>query len=233
MRIFQKGFNFSQDGPGNRLVYHLSGCNMRCIWCSNPEGMRADAGIDYALEELLDECIRSRMLFFSGGGVTFTGGEATVQYEELSRLLKMLKKAGIHTAIETNGTSAHLQELLEDIDYLMMDFKHYDSDILKRYTGVGNEQVKYNFEENCRKKRKQHIRIPLIRHINSEHPEEFAKYFSAFDTQNTVFEFLPYHEYGKEKWVDTYQVKDGFITEAQQKEFEAIFKQYGLQIVRT
>lgn len=24
LRIFQKGFNYSQDGPGNRLVYHLS-----------------------------------------------------------------------------------------------------------------------------------------------------------------------------------------------------------------
>lgn len=39
MQIFQKGFNYSQDGPGNRLVYHLTGCNMRCPWCSNPECM--------------------------------------------------------------------------------------------------------------------------------------------------------------------------------------------------
>ena len=113
MRIFQKGFNFSQDGPGNRLVYHLSGCNMRCIWCSNPEGMRADAGIDYAVEELLDECIRSRMLFFSGGGVTFTGGEATVQYEELSRLLKMLKKAGIQKGWQVQISHAGALEKAE------------------------------------------------------------------------------------------------------------------------
>ena len=37
IRIFGQGFNFSQDGPGNRLVYHLAGCNFRCPWCSNPE----------------------------------------------------------------------------------------------------------------------------------------------------------------------------------------------------
>ena len=39
LKVFQRGFNYSQDGSGNRLVYHLQGCNMRCPWCANPEGM--------------------------------------------------------------------------------------------------------------------------------------------------------------------------------------------------
>ena len=108
MKIFQKGFNFDQDGPGNRLVYHLQGCNMRCIWCSNPEGMSLNGGKEYSVEALLEECLRSRMMFYGGGGVTFTGGEATMQAEELLKLLKGLKAAGIHTAIETNGTSPRL-----------------------------------------------------------------------------------------------------------------------------
>lgn len=233
MRIFQKGFNFGQDGPGNRLVYHLSGCNMKCIWCSNPEGMNPHGGTDVSVAEMLKECVSAKPMFFSGGGVTFTGGEATLQYSELLNLMKLLKKEGIHIAMETNGTSSRMKEFAEYVDYLIMDFKHYDSKILKRYTGIGNEIIKENFEANCKNKIKQHIRIPLIKRINADNPQRFAEYFSLHDTTYTVFEFLPYHEYGKEKWQTEYLVKDGFITKEILAEFKDIFKSNGLNIVET
>lgn len=233
MKVFQKGFNFSQDGPGNRLVYHLSGCNMRCLWCSNPEGMKGDNGKDYTPEEILQEAKSAKMLFFSGGGITFTGGEATMQHAELLSTLKLLKDAGIHTAIETNGTSEHLSEILEYIDYLIMDFKHYDTQELKKYTGVGNEIIKKNFEKNCESGRQQHIRIPLINGINTDNPEGFCEYFSKFNTHNTVFEFLAYHEYGKDKWTEEYKISDGFVTKEKIKEFKDIFTEYNLKLITT
>lgn len=233
MKVFQKGFNFSQDGPGNRLVYHLSGCNLRCIWCSNPEGMKGDRGKNYTPEEIVKEAQSSRLLFFSGGGVTFTGGEATLQFAELKETLKLLHEQGIHTAIETNGTHEKLSELLEYVDYLIMDFKHYDSEELKKHTGVGNEIVKKNFEENCCATRQQHIRIPLINGINTDNPKGFAEYFSRFDTQNTVFEFLTYHEYGKDKWEEEYKVTDGFVSKEKLKEFKDVFSKYNLTTVTT
>jgi len=233
MKIFSKGFNFGQDGPGNRLVYHLQGCNMRCIWCSNPEGMISEGGKEYTVAEIADECVRSKMMFFSGGGVTFTGGEATLQHEELLEALKILKENNIHTAIETNGTSKRLNELITYIDYLIMDFKHYDSEMLKKYTGMGNEVIKLNFENFCKTGRQLHIRIPLINGINTDNPDGFAEYFSKYNTDNTVFEFLTYHEYGKDKWKSEYKVKDGFVRPEMLISFNEIFKKYRLKLIKT
>ena len=233
MRIFFKGFNFSQDGPGNRLVYHLQGCNMRCPWCSNPEGMPMSGGKEYTPLQILRECESCRPMFFGGGGVTFTGGEATLQADELEDVLMRLREAGIHTAIETNGTSPQLERIGRHVDYLIMDFKHYDGELHKKHTGVGNENVKANFERHCKEGRQQHIRIPLINGVNTESPEGFASYFSRFDTKNTVFEFLPYHEYGREKWVEEYTVENGFVSEDTVNAFKEAFKQYGLRLINT
>ncbi len=233
MRIFQKGFNFSQDGPGNRLVYHLQGCNLRCIWCSNPEGMAFDGGKDYPVEALLQECVRSKMMFFGGGGVTFTGGEATMQAGELLALLKGLRQAGIHTAIETNATSPKLLQLLPYTDYLIMDFKHFDSAVHKRFTGLGNEQVKENLEAILKSGRQVHVRIPLISGFNTADPMGFAEYLASQDTSGAVFEFLCYHEYGKDKWTTPYQVTDGFVPQEKVQQFTDSFRAHGLKLITT
>ena len=127
--------------------------------------------------------------------MTFTRGEATLDYEQLKDVLFGMKQNKIHTAIETNGTSLHLAELLPYIDYLIMDFKHYDSEILRKYTGVGNEQIKQNYEMICGLNRQYHVRIPLINHFNTDNPKEFAKYFSDYSSDNVFFEFLKYHEF--------------------------------------
>ena len=233
MKIFFKGFNYSQDGPGNRLVYHLQGCNMRCPWCANPEGMSFDGGEEKSAADIVLECVRSRAMFFSGGGVTFTGGEATLQRKELCDVLRLLREENIHTAIETNGTSPHLCDIQKHVDYLMMDFKHYDGEAFFGFTGVKIDALFHNYEYLCSIGRQLHVRIPLINHVNADDPKGFATYLSRFDTTNVVFEFLPYHEYGKKKWKTDYTVKDGFVSLAQIDAFRKTFADYHLKVINT
>ena len=63
MRIFQKGFNYSQDGPGNRLVYHLQGCNLRCGCCHNPDTWELSGGTKYTSQQIVEKVLRCKEYF--------------------------------------------------------------------------------------------------------------------------------------------------------------------------
>lgn len=234
MKILQKGFNYSQDGPGNRLVYHLQGCNFTCKWCSNADSIPLEnpKAKDYSTDELFDEIMRSRMMFFDGGGVTFTGGEVCVQSDELLRLLKKLKDNGIHTAIETNGSYDSLKVIAEYVDYLIVDMKHFDDSEHMKWVGASNRSVKENLEYFFLLGRQIHIRVPVVNGVNND-PQGFADYFRNFDTSNAVFEFLAYHEFGKDKWQGDYQIENGFVGADTINKFKETFENHGLKTVVT
>lgn len=240
IRYFAKGFNYSQDGPGNRLVYHLKGCNMRCPWCSNPEGMFSDRGNceTVSTNDIITEVISCRPMFFDGGGVTFTGGEATLQIDPLKVVLKELREQGIHTAIETNATSDHLNELFCDLSCLIADLKHPNDEIHRRITGVSNERILQNLRLAAESGIDLLIRIPLIGGFNTDEESlrGFSDFFRSIARENVRFEMLKYHEYGKDKWKKlglTYTVENAQVTEDTRKHFEETFRTIGLNVVRT
>lgn len=357
MKIFQKGFNYSQDGQGNRLVIHMQGCNMRCPWCANPEGLsmqgtlvtdekwldpslcpygaiaaaaeagkveeesktaktagteeetkaakpaktaegtkttetariaeetkNAEAGktktaeagwkLDRAMcsrcqsrecvtkkrskgirnsctevskEALLREIISSSMMFYDGGGVTFTGGECTMQAEELMGLLKELTEKKIHTALETNGTYRDLPKLFPYVSQLIMDCKLVDEEKHRRWTSVSNTTVQQNLREAARSHPCVHIRVPLIGGVNnaSEEIDRFIAFFRELqdihDRKNPsgqlTFEVLKYHEYGKKKWMECgwdYQMTDAARVSAQEvNDFKNRIEEAGLNYKRT
>lgn len=233
LRIFQKGFNFRQDGPGHRLVCHLQGCNLRCPWCSNPEGLPTAGGTTVEVGALVAECGRCRKFFLDGGGVTFTGGEATLQDEALLAAMKALRAEGISTALETNGTSPRLAEIAGETDYLMLDFKHVDGSRFAATCGEGFAELSRNYAQLASGRRQLHVRIPLVNGFNADAADAFAEYFAARPHKGVVYEFLRYHEYGKAKWRTPYAVKDGFVSDEQVSRFVRAFAAHGLGTVST
>ena len=252
LRIINKGFNYSQDGPGNRLVYHLAGCNMTCPWCSNPEGMNPD-GI-YMLEkngtkhlsykevnadEMIAEACSAVPILIDGGGVTFSGGEPTLQFEALSFMLKALHEHSIHTAIETNGTNPRLRELVPNLNLLIVDFKHPDSEEHRKYTGLGNEFIIENLRDISKMGIPLWIRTPLIHGVNTSGQcrEAFIRtYTTGFDLRQVSFELLSYHEFGVQKWEKCgkeYTVQNGYVTPETVKKFEESYRMAGLTVIRT
>lgn len=242
LTIFQKGFNYSQDGPGNRLVLHLQGCNMNCLWCANPEGiskinpLKSPRVLDVA--EVLEEIISCRSLFFDGGGVTFSGGEPTLQFDSLLKLLQQLQQYEVHTALETNGTHPRLEVLFPYLSMLVMDLKQVDDEVHRKWTGVSNGIIKENVGKAMSKHTNVLIRTPLIRGINSAENDisQFLAFYRQFPLNHTRFEFLKYHEYGKIKWEQchkNYLIQDGYITEEILEKYEKAYRNQGLTVVRT
>lgn len=240
LQIFHKGFNYSQDGTGNRLVYHLQGCNLKCPWCSNPEGMDFalphTEGVD--IQQIKEEILGCKPMFFDGGGVTFTGGEATCQMPALRTLLEELKKENIHTAIETNGTSPGLPELFGLVDELIMDLKHWNAERHKAVVGMDNTQILHNMKLAFTQHPNLLVRIPLIGGFNdgAEDIEGFVNFFNAFVSSSTRFEILLYHEYGKDKWQKcgkAYTMENAFVSEETRTKMEQLLRQQGLTVVRT
>ena len=235
--VFKTGFNYSQDGPGNRLVIHMLGCNMNCPWCSNSDGMSikyVDSYKEYTVEELHKEIVSCKRLFFDGGGVTFTGGEMSLQLKELNELFILLKKDNISIAIESNASNPSLVDSVDDIDYVIYDFKHYDSKVHKEVLGIGNEVIK-----EAAKKKFIHIRIPLVNGFNANPDVDisgFNEFFNTLDKSTFDLELLRYHEYGKDKWTKSnreYKVTDGFVSDETYKKFVDGFKNNGIKIINT
>ena len=43
------------DGPGSRVTVFLKGCPLRCLWCHNPEGLRAEPQLSHK-KQLCTNC---------------------------------------------------------------------------------------------------------------------------------------------------------------------------------
>ncbi|MEN8042163.1 MAG: radical SAM protein, partial [Actinomycetota bacterium] len=138
---------FSQvDGPGNRFVVFLQGCNFDCLACHNPHTipMQSNDATPTTVDEILDE-IREVAPFISG--VTVSGGEATLQHTFVRALFAEIKADDelIHltTLIDTNGSAAVeiWDELADGMDGAMVDLKAFDSDTHQRMTTRGNDRV--------------------------------------------------------------------------------------------
>ncbi len=130
---------------GGKLRYNRDLCTVcgACITtCS--AGARESVGDDATVEQILKTITRDAVFYRSSdGGVTFSGGEPFAQPELLRYLVRGCFKAGIQMAVETCGyfNYPNVEDILDYIDDILIDFKHSDPDCHRRLTGVSNERI--------------------------------------------------------------------------------------------
>ena len=157
-----------QDGPGIRTTVFIKGCSLHCPWCSNPECLVTESlenDTVYTADQLLNKCLKDRLFYGNGGGVTFSGGECLLQAKSLTSVLQGLKQNCIHTAVETSLYIPRntLDTVSDLIDLFYVDVKILDpkrcSDILNADVSLFLNNLDYLISV---KSKKVMIRIPVI-----------------------------------------------------------------------
>lgn len=105
-------------------VVFISGCNLHCPFCHNPELVRPDMLDDEMglSQDRLMELLKEREGFIEA--VTITGGEP-LMYDGLRDLVTRIKEETcLSVKLDTNGTlPGRLNEILHHLDYVAMDLK--------------------------------------------------------------------------------------------------------------
>jgi pyruvate formate lyase activating enzyme len=176
----------------------------RCVDAC-PFGAREVMGKRMSARDILAEIERDRVFYRqSGGGVTFSGGEALAQIELLSVLVEACWSRGLPMALETCGYFSWVEckNILARMEMVFLDLKHMDSAVHKQVTGAGNQRILQNAVRIAREKIPLAIRFPLIPTVNDDTANITAT--AAFIAENLDgvlgVEVLPYHMLGKGKF---------------------------------
>ncbi len=135
----------------------------------------------------------------SGGGVTFSGGEALNQWPFIETLARKLKNHGIHLTLDISGydPADMIDKTLDLIDLYLLDVKASDEDIYQKYI---RQTLDPNRVLNQLKKAGKSVilRCPLIPDINDD-PEYFDLLAQLSKTYDNILEIhlLPYHKLRK------------------------------------
>lgn len=191
------------DGPGIRFVVFLQGCKLRCKYCHNPETWNTDGHTqEVTPQQLVNQILKYKNYFNSGGGVTFSGGEPLLQPEFLLECLKLCKENKIHTCLDTAGVGfGDYTEILKYTDLVILDIKAVEED---EYTFITGQPIKF-FKEFLRQATEQNckfwLRQVIVPSINDdiEHIEKLKAFASTIPNVEKI-ELLPYKTIGVHKY---------------------------------
>lgn len=191
------------DGPGIRLVVFLQGCNFKCLYCANPDTITRKGGTPTDPEEIIRKAVSAKPFFGKRGGITFSGGEPTLQAKELIPLFRKLKRENIHICIDTNGAlfNEDVEELFSLTDLVLLDIKQFNPEKHRHLTGRDHAQpVRTAGWLEC-----QHIPV-WLRYVlvpgYSDVKEDIISLCEHFTTYTMIqrIEILPYHTLGMYKY---------------------------------
>jgi pyruvate formate lyase activating enzyme len=251
----------TKDGPGIRTTVFMMGCNLRCLWCSNPETLTQDIkvlyhknlcqqcgrcvnsavdgsivlsangclidrekcgnlldmidicpfnayqsqGTYYTVDELADLILKDKTFFdTSKGGVTFSGGEATLQADFILQVVKILKKHDVHVTLDTAGLFDldKIKSLIDLTDLILYDIKTYDDDLHISLTQVSNGLILDNLIKLSELNKDIIVRLIIVPNLNDDilDYQNRLNFIKRLPNPVKQIDILPYHQLGIGKY---------------------------------
>ena len=167
-------------------------CDKGCF-----SGARVICGKEINTDELYNEIITDLPYFTNGGGVTFSGGEPLMQRDFLLEITKKCKDKNISVAIETSMIF-YDEKIFSLCDFVLADFKVWNSNIHKEYTGASNETIKENFIKLNKLGVPIYARTPIIPGVDQE-IDKISDFLLTLENVKK-YELLTYHPLGLPKY---------------------------------
>jgi pyruvate formate lyase activating enzyme len=154
-----------------------------CVVCGDcaracPSGAMEVLGEETSVTALVEELLKDRAYFEkSGGGVTLSGGEPSLQPAFTLELIGQLKNTGISVALDTCGLCPPelLEKLIAGVDLVLFDLKLIEPEAHEKWTRVSNQRVLHNLQgvrdiiSKANPAPRLWVRTPLIPGVTATH----------------------------------------------------------------
>ncbi len=162
-RVCPRGVARPAAEPQSRVDCEACGlCVEAC-----PAAARRVAGEERAIEAVVEALLEDEPFYRrSGGGVTLSGGEATLHLDEAGAIAARLHAVGVDVLLETCGLFAwkpFSERLLPYLSTIYFDLKLADPVAHRRHCGADNARILDNLKRLAREERVELLpRVPLI-----------------------------------------------------------------------
>jgi pyruvate formate lyase activating enzyme len=193
IRLTEQGCDIDRDAA------NLESCAVVCYYDAYER-----VGEIISVKELTAKLLRDKVFYDqSGGGVTFSGGDAAMQTEFFYEVSKLLKASDVHVALDTAGYFPweKLAPLVAAVDLVLYDIKTLNRTLHRRYTGVDNQLILENAMRIADMGKAMTVRMILVPGVNDTEDEisgrlKFVKNLGS----NVTLDIIKYHKLGAGKY---------------------------------
>lgn len=225
------------DGPGVRYIIFFQGCPIRCVYCHNPDALKAKGGKKISANKIVKDVLKYKS-YIKNGGVTLSGGEPLLQPKFALKIIKKLHKNGISCAVDTAGSifTKDTKKVLKECDLVLLDVKANSEKMYLKVTKspkTNNDKTLKYLNEIGKPVWIRHVVVPNYT-LNFDELNSLADYLQQYKNIIQRVEIIPFHKMGEYKWKELGLEYELFDTEPPKeqevKQAKEIFVNSGFNI---